>query len=156
MIDGFFRVAHVLGEPAVHVILETVHVMFFAHPVFPAFAETAFPTRDDLFGNQAIADLDFTFASYIFAKLDDVPDELVTGNHWGLDIRRLTVSTPERFSSDVGFDVACTNPAGLDFYDDVIGSGPGDWNRLEPVITGCIGDDGPHRFWQFVSRQLSA
>src|SRR5580700_6895259 len=121
MIDGFFRVAHVLGESAVHVILEAVHVMFFAHPVFSAFAETTLPTRNDLFGNQAIADLDFTLASHIFPELNDVPDELVTGNHWGLDIRRLTVSTPERFSADVGFDVARTNPAGLDFYDDVIG-----------------------------------
>src|ERR1700734_497490 len=101
MIDGFFRVPHVLGESAVHVVLETVHVVFFAHPVFPAFTETTFPTWNDLFGNQAVADLDFTFARHILAELNDVADELVTGNHWGLDIRRLTVSTPERFSAYV-------------------------------------------------------
>src|SRR5260221_3550004 len=101
MVDGFFRVTNVLGEAAIHIVLEPISVVLFAHPVLTRLAKAAFPARNDLLGDDPVSELKFSLFLDVSAELDHVSDELVSRNHGRLDVLRLTVSTPERFGADV-------------------------------------------------------
>src|SRR5580704_8276566 len=99
MVDGFFRVTHVFGEAAIYIFLEPINVVFFAHPVLTRLAKAALPARNDLLGNDPVAELKFSLLLDVFAELDHVSDELVSRNHRRFDVLRLTVSAPERFGA---------------------------------------------------------
>src|SRR5258707_2474444 len=100
MFDGFFRVTHVFGEAAIHIVLEPINVVFFAHPVLTRLAKAAFPARNDLLGDDPASELKFSLFLDVSAELDHGSDDLVPRHHGRLVELRLTVPTPERFGPD--------------------------------------------------------
>jgi hypothetical protein len=122
--------------------LETVHVMSLAHPVFAAAAIPAVTARDDLVGDDTLADgesLNFG------AELDNLTDKFVSGYNRLSDPFRLAVPSPIPRSAVPGFDIAGADPAGLDFDNHLV-SGSGRYrDRLKFELVGTILDDSGHR-----------
>jgi len=138
--------AHVLRHAAVHVALEAVYVVAFAHPVFAAAAVAALLARDNLFRDQSVAELVASLARGVLADLDGAADELVAGDHRRLDVARLAAAiAPERRSAFERLDVAGADAAGLDFDDDVVGPGARHVHRLQAVVAGGVGNHRRHR-----------
>ena len=87
---------HVLGHAAIDVVLEPVDVVLLAHPVFAAAAIAAMLARDDLLGDQPVADLVLACGGDIGAHLDGAAQELVARDHRRLDVAGLAlVVSPE-------------------------------------------------------------
>lgn len=51
------RYGHVLGHRPLSALVEPEHIVAAAQPVLSPLAVAAFPARDDLFGDYAVADL---------------------------------------------------------------------------------------------------
>ena len=127
---------HVLGHPAVHVVLEPVDVVLLAHPVPPGPAEAAHPARHDLIRRHPVVELEI--ALHPRAHLDDMADELMTGNDRSLDVRRTAFLPPEAGRPEERLRISRANPARLDLDDDLALSGARRVDLFVPVVLWCI------------------
>ena len=110
--QGALGQLHVFGHAAVDFFLETIDVMFLAHPVVAVFAEFAFPAGNDLVGNDAVAQLDIAFE--IRADGDDGAIEFMARDERRANPGRLDFIAPEHRGAVVGLGVAGANAAGFD------------------------------------------
>ena len=143
--DAFLGEDHVLGHGALDVVLETVQVVFLAHPVLAVVAEAAAPARHDLLGNHPVADLHPTLFC-AWAEGDHAAHEFVAGNHRRLHVTRLLSIAPERWSTAISLDVAHADAAQLDLGQDLVGPGRRYIDGLQAIVFGAMADHGLHGF----------
>src|ERR1700704_3425507 len=146
VVNSFFGIPHVLSKTAVYVVLKSVNIVLLTHPIFTPLTESTLPTGNDLFRDKAVANLHVSSLGHILPQLNHVTEKFVARNHWRFDIRRLTVAAPERFCAHIRFNITGADAAGLNFDNNIIGTGTRYRYFFQPVITRRVGYYCPHGF----------
>ena len=146
VVNPFFGIPHILGKTAVYVVLKSINIVFLTHPVFAPLTESTLPTGNDLFRDKAVANLHVSSLGHILPQLNHVTEKLVARNHWRFDIRRLTVAAPERLCAHIRFNITSADAAGLNFDNNIIGTGTRYRYFFHPIIAGRVSYYCPHGF----------
>src|SRR5699024_12648866 len=92
----------------VYIILKTIQIMLFAHPILSSITEPTIPTRNNLFRNYTVANFKiFNFGAF----LNYSSYKFMTWYHWCFNILRLFFISPKAWSSTICFYVSCANTA---------------------------------------------
>ena len=140
----FYRIDHVAGHAAGGTTLETVEIMRLTHVVLTALAIAAFPARDDLLGNHAVAHRDPPSARGFAVEFDNFADEFMSGDDHGLRPGRAVLIAPEFRRAVVALQVAGADPDGLHPDQRFARFAFGHRDLFESVVVRSVADHGLH------------
>src|SRR4051794_27682269 len=115
MHDRVGRVDRVLGHAADEIFLEAEDRMHLAHPVLATAAEAAFPTRDDLLGDDSIPEANTVSLGCALSEGDDMTGEFVTGDGRRFAVAALAVAAPEELAPQPALHIGSANATGINF-----------------------------------------
>src|SRR5260221_12612406 len=147
VVQGTGRKYHVLGPRSESALSEAIDVMNIAHPVSAHLAVTTIPTRDDLFADCMVPDLQAIEFSGAIAETDHLADEFVTRGYGRLTISNARFITPKERGSGGTFNITCAHPSAFDVKDPISGSWLRHWSFLPTPTVPAVRCSSLHCFW---------
>ena len=144
--DTVLRVSYILCHASVIIRLEAQHIMRLAHPVMSVFTEPALSARNNLVGNDPVAQF---VSLYIFSHFNNSSKKFMTWNEWRFYPGRLHLISPEHRCSMAALQISGADSTGLCLDDNIIrATNRRRIFRFKPVIILGISNQSFHCFWR--------